>query len=134
MPHSLTRRSLLKASSLALTADVLSRHSLAMSSALTSEPQPLIHLNLNENNYGPSPRATLAVQRELAKISWYADGKAAETFTEQIADHERAHVNQIVLGEILGPLGLYLGTRGGPGGEFIYSTPGYLALIDSDAM
>jgi histidinol-phosphate/aromatic aminotransferase/cobyric acid decarboxylase-like protein len=40
---------------------------------------------------------------------------------------------QVVLGEILGLLGHYLGGRGGPGGEFIYSNPGYLALIDAAA-
>jgi len=28
-------------------------------------------------------------------------------------------------------LGLSLGSQGGPGGEFLYSTPGYLALIDA---
>jgi len=39
----------------------------------------------------------------------------------------------VVLGEILGFLGLYLAGQGGPGGEFIYSTPGYLALIDAAA-
>jgi Aminotransferase class I and II len=33
---------------------------------------------------------------------------------------------QIVLGEILGALGLYLSNQGGPGG----SKPGYLALVD----
>jgi histidinol-phosphate aminotransferase len=38
-----------------------------------------------------------------------------------------------VLGEILDLLGLFLGSAGGPGGEFVYSTPGYLALIDAAA-
>jgi histidinol-phosphate aminotransferase len=38
-----------------------------------------------------------------------------------------------VLGEILDLLGLFLGSSGGPGGEFLYSTPGYLALIDAAA-
>jgi histidinol-phosphate aminotransferase len=38
-----------------------------------------------------------------------------------------------VLGEILGLLGIYLASEGGPGSEFLYSTPGYLALIDAAA-
>jgi histidinol-phosphate aminotransferase len=38
-----------------------------------------------------------------------------------------------VLGEILDLLGLFLGSSGSPGGEFLYSTPGYLALIDAAA-
>jgi hypothetical protein len=48
---------------------------------------------------------------------------------EQIAAYERVSNQQIVLGDILGALGTYLGSQGGPGGEFIYSTPGYLALV-----
>ena len=31
-------------------------------------------------------------------------------------------------------LGSFLGSSGGPGGEFLYSTPGYLALIDAAAL
>jgi len=42
-------------------------------------------------------------------------------------------VEQVVLGEILDLLGLFLGSSGGPGGEFLYSTPGYLALINAAA-
>ena len=38
-----------------------------------------------------------------------------------------------MLGEILDLLGLFLGSSGSPGGEFLYSTPGYLALIDAAA-
>jgi hypothetical protein len=43
-------------------------------------------------------------------------------------------VLQVVLGEILDLLGSFLGSSGGPGGEFLYSTPGYLALIDAAAL
>jgi histidinol-phosphate aminotransferase len=39
----------------------------------------------------------------------------------------------MILGEILEPLGTHLSLQGGPGGEFIYSDPGYTALIDSAA-
>ena len=38
-----------------------------------------------------------------------------------------------MLGEILEPLGTHLSLQGGAGGEFIYSEPGYTALIDSAA-
>src|SRR6202030_2939866 len=47
--------------------------------------------------------------------------------------YEQVPVEQVILGEILEFLGLYLGSQGGPGGEFIYSTPGFLALIDAAA-
>lgn len=52
---------------------------------------------------------------------------------EQIATYEQVDTEQIVLGETLSALGLYLGGKGGPRGEFIYSAPGYLALIDAAA-
>jgi histidinol-phosphate aminotransferase len=38
-----------------------------------------------------------------------------------------------VIGEILDSLGLYLSAHDGPGGEFIYSEPGYTALVDAVA-
>jgi len=96
-----------------------------------SQDRKLIHLNLNENAFGPSPRVAQAIQSELSHVSRYTDEGAARAFAEQIAAYERVSVDQIVLGEILGALGLYLGSKGGPGGEFVYSTPGYLALIDA---
>ena len=54
-------------------------------------------------------------------------------FTGSIAAHENIAAEQIVLGEILDVLGLYLSAHGGPGGEFIYSEPGYTALVDAVA-
>jgi histidinol-phosphate aminotransferase len=48
-----------------------------------------------------------------------------------IAAKEGVSQEQIILGEILEPLGTYLSLQGGPGAEFIYSDPGYTALIDS---
>jgi histidinol-phosphate aminotransferase len=90
-----------------------------------------IRLNLNENAYGPSSLALQAIQRELSRISRYGEPKAAQELTEQIAAYEKLPVEQVLLGEILGVLGPHLGGQGGPGGEFIYSTPGYLALVDA---
>jgi histidinol-phosphate aminotransferase len=92
-----------------------------------------IHLNLNENAFGASSSVVPAIQREFPLLSRYADVALAQAFTEQIAACEHVPVEQVILGEILGALGLYLGSQGGPGGEFVYSTPGYLALIDSAA-
>jgi histidinol-phosphate aminotransferase len=93
----------------------------------------LIRLNLNENALGPSPNVEPAIRRELPLLSRYADDPAAQLLAQEIAAYERVPVDQVVLGEILDALGLYLGSHGGPGGEFIYSTPGYLALIESAA-
>ncbi len=125
-----TRRSLLKGSGLVLTAEVLPA---SLFAAPASPQTDTIHLNLNENAYGASLQVRMAIERELSRISRYADADAARELTEQIAAHERVAPEQIVLGEILAALGLYLGSQGRPGGEFLYSTPGYLALIDAAA-
>jgi histidinol-phosphate aminotransferase len=68
---------------------------------------------------------------ELGRLNRYADAPLARQLAEQIAEYEHVPVEQVVLGEILDLLGLFLGSSGGPGGEFLYSTPGYLALIDA---
>jgi histidinol-phosphate aminotransferase len=131
MSSTLTRRSLLKTSGMAIGASLFSAPAIAAPAAGGAEK--LIHLNLNENAFGPSLNVASAIQLELPKLSRYADAHAAQAFTEQIAAYERVQVEQVILGEILGALGLYLGSQGGPGGEFIYSTPGYLALVDAAA-
>jgi histidinol-phosphate aminotransferase len=127
--ESLTRRSLLKISGLAVAMGLLPANGRA--SSIEPPQGDLVHLNLNENAFGPSPKVRPAIEREFVRLSRYGDGKAAEELTEQVAAYERVDPDQVVLGEILGALGLYLGSEGGPGGEFVYSTPGYLALIDS---
>jgi histidinol-phosphate aminotransferase len=131
MSSILTRRCLIKTSGLAMGASLLPASAHAAGSAGDRNPQRLIHLNLNENAFGPSPSVEDALRRDFDRLSRYADGAAAQAFAEQIATYERVPVEQVVLGEILGALGLYLGSKGGPGGQFIYSTPGYLALIDA---
>lgn len=57
-----------------------------------------IHLNLNENAWGPSPRVTQALQREFPRLSRYADAALGQPFLEQIAAYERVSVEQIVPG------------------------------------
>jgi histidinol-phosphate aminotransferase len=132
MQSHLTRRSLIKASGLALGVPFfLPTDAFAVNSEDPS--RNLIHLNLNENAFGSSSSIVPAIQKEFPRLSRYADAALAQAFAEQIAAYERIPVEQVVLGEILGALGLYLGSQGGPGGEFVYSTPGYLALIDSAA-
>jgi len=135
MAMKLSRRNLIKTSGLALGAGIVSPF-LASSEAVGATPSAatrLIRLSLNENPYGPSPRVGEAIQREFNRLDRYADTTAAQQLTEQIAAYERVPASQVVLGEILGLLGTYLAGEGGPGSEFVYSTPGYLALIDAAA-
>jgi histidinol-phosphate aminotransferase len=91
---------------------------------------PLARLSLNENPYGPAPGVTTALQREFSSLCRYT-GAEYDALVAAIAAKEGIPAQQIILGEILEPLGTYLSLQGGPGGEFIYSDPGYTALIDS---
>jgi histidinol-phosphate aminotransferase len=131
MSSILTRRCLIETSGLAMGASLLPAGAHAARSAGNRNPQRLIHLNLNENAFGSSPSVEDAIRRNFDRLSRYVDVATAQAFAEQIAAYERVPVEQVVLGEIPGALGIYLGSEGGPGGQFIYSTPGYLALIDA---
>jgi len=90
----------------------------------------LARLSLNENPYGPSPAVVAAIQREFSNLCRYTDAEY-DGLVGLIAAREGVPKEQIVLGEILEPLGTYLSLQAGPGGEFIYSDPGYTALIDA---
>jgi histidinol-phosphate aminotransferase len=136
MSNDFTRRDLLKSSGFILGAGVLVPQLVFAEVSKpkpSSKEEPLVRLSLNENPYGPSPKVAQAVQLEFGRLSRYADTPLARQFAEQIAEYEHIPVEQVVLGEILDLLGLFLGSSGGPGGEFLYSTPGYLALIDAAA-
>ncbi len=136
MPMGPSRRSLLKRSGAVFGASVIASQIPGASRVpqhAESSSSRLVRLSFNENPYGPSPEVADAMQREFDRLNRYADSGAAQHLTEQIASYEHVPVEQVILGEILGFLGLYLGSQGGPGGEFIYSTPGYLALIDAAA-
>jgi histidinol-phosphate aminotransferase len=89
-----------------------------------------IRLSLNENPFGPSPRALQAIKAHLEGLSRYTGNELTE-LTDTIAARESIEAQHIVLGEILDVLGLYLSAHGGPGGEFVYSEPGYTALVDA---
>jgi histidinol-phosphate aminotransferase len=136
MSNDFTRRELLKSSGFILGAGVLAPQLVfaeVSKPTSSSRTEPLIRLSLNENPYGPSPNVARGLQLEFGRLSRYADTPLARQLTEQIAEYEHIPVEQVVLGEILDLLGLFLGSSGGPGGEFLYSTPGYLALIDAAA-
>ena len=101
--------------------------------AAASKPGPgRIRLSLNENPFGPSPLALQAIKAHLADLSRYA-GEEVTELTKTIAEREGIATEQIILGEVLDVLGLYLSANGGPGGEFIYSEPGYAALVNAVA-
>ena len=89
-----------------------------------------MRLSLNENPYGPAPNVDLALQHEFPNLCRYT-GVEYDVLVDAIAAKERVPKEQVILGEILEPLGTYLSLQGGPGGEFIYSDPTYMALIDS---
>jgi histidinol-phosphate aminotransferase len=95
--------------------------------------QPILaRLGLNENPFGPSPAAMIAVQDALGKLYRYVDDDA-DLLTPVIAERENVAADQIVLGDVLEALGLQLAKEGPSGGEFIYSAPGYTALVDAAA-
>jgi histidinol-phosphate aminotransferase len=71
-----------------------------------------------------------ALQREFSNLCRYT-GAEYDALIDLIAAREHVSKDHIILGEILEPLGTYLSLQGGPGGEFIYSDPGYTALIDA---
>jgi len=99
--------------------------------ASASFAQPA-RLTLNENPFGPSPRVIEAIQRDLGGLARYTGDETSELLS-LIAAKEGVDPGQIVLGEILQPLGLALSVTAGPGGEFIYSVPGYPALVNAAA-
>lgn len=127
--NTITRREYLAVSSVALGGLPL----LPTPARATSSPSPssLIRLSLNENPLGPARSAAEEIRKEMGRVCRYPDG--ADQLTRTIAGKERVPEEQIVLGEILAPLGRYLASTGPNGGEFLYSAPGYTALVDAVA-
>lgn len=120
---------------------ILSRREwLALSATVAAAPAlaataqaPRLRLSLNENAWGPSPRVGPAIARAAAGIERYVERDEVDALTRQIATLERVDPAQVVIGEVLEPLGLYLARQRPGGGEIVYSAPGYTALIDSAA-
>ena len=99
-------------------------------SATPANKGGIARLSLNENPLGPAPGVIAALDRERVNLCRYT-GKELDALLTGIAAKEDIPREQIILGEILEPLGTYLSLQGGPGGEFVYSDPGYTALIDT---
>lgn len=100
---------------------------------LTSDaPVETARLSLNESPFGPAGGVAESLFKEIPNLARYAaeDGAA---FVQKVAAHEGVETGQIIPGEILDLLGIHLGIKGGPGGEFIYSVPGYPALVNAAA-
>lgn len=87
-------------------------------------------LSLNESAAGPSPAVGRAIAAHLDRLNRYVDQTEVDALAAQIARLEGVGPEQIILGEVLEPLGLHLASGSG-GGTFVYSTPGYTALIDA---
>lgn len=125
------RRDWLRVLALSFAALAEPRRLLGKDAATLPVPgKTLIRLSLNENPYGPSPSVLAALQREFTQLFRYC-GVEVDALLKAIAAREGVSEQHIILGEILEPLGTYLSLEGGPGGEVVYSDPGYTALIDS---
>nr|WP_067058538.1 histidinol-phosphate transaminase [Mucilaginibacter sp. L294] len=94
--------------------------------------QAQTQLSLNENPFGPSPAVNAAITKALPNSFRYT-GQEGDELVSAIARHEGVDKDQIIPGDVLAQLGIYLGVKGGKGGEFIYSVPGYPALVDAAA-
>lgn len=131
-----SRRRWLQAGGLGVAAAVLAP---AAAAARAGSPAPggaapagPIRLDLNESSYGPSPRVATAVQRALADLPRYVTAAQADALQRQIAALEGVAPEQVIIGEVLEALGQHLAIDQG-GGEFVYSVPGYGALVDAAA-
>jgi len=91
-----------------------------------------IRLSLNENAWGPSPTVEPAIRAAIGRVNRYVEGEQ-NALIEQIAALENVSPDQIVLGEVLAPLGLQLALKGGPASRFVYSAPGYAGFTDAAA-
>jgi histidinol-phosphate aminotransferase len=100
--------------------------------AKPNPPPAIARLSLNESPFGPSSLALAAISRVGRQVARYTGQEAVE-LVRQIAAYEGVPSEHIVLGEVLEPLGLQLGLNGGPGGELVYSVPGYNALVEAAA-
>ena len=93
-------------------------------------PSP-VQLSLNENPFGPSPRAIAAMQQELPRVHRYPFNKTPE-LVKLIADREGVPGDHILLGvgsgEILETYGVYLGRQHG---EVITVSPGYMQMTQA---
>jgi histidinol-phosphate aminotransferase len=89
----------------------------------------LVRLSGNENPFGPSQAATMAMMQALEKSFRYAFAET-QVLVKQIAELEGVPTDHIVMGvgsgEILETFGVYLGQQKG---EVITVAPGYLQMV-----
>lgn len=120
------RRGVLAGASLALPG-------IAVAGSGTAPADDRGRLSLNESADAPSPAVARAIAANLGRLNRYVDQAEVDSLIRRIARLERVEPGQVVIGEVLEPLGLQL-AAGRPGGaEFVYSAPGYTALIDASA-
>ncbi|PZU71537.1 MAG: aspartate aminotransferase [Brevundimonas sp.] len=91
-----------------------------------------LQLGLNENPWGPSPRVAPAVRAALGQVKRYVEDEAA-AFERQVAAFEGVTPDQVVVGEVLAPLGLHLALAAGSASRFVHSAPGYAGFTDPAA-
>jgi histidinol-phosphate aminotransferase len=125
---SVSRRELLSASALLLGGPGFAVRAAADKSP--ADPGPLV-LCWNENPYGPSPAARLAVSHAIAHGCRYPSEAEMNDLLAAIARQEGMGVEHIVTGsgsgELLCALGLLCGRDGG---EIIAAEPAYAELTD----
>ena len=123
---SLSRRDLLTASALLLAGPAGALRAADHRAAAGGKP---IVLCWNENPYGPSPAARLAVSRAIADGCRYPDDDEVDALEGALAAHEKIDADSIVTGtgsgELLRALGLLYG---GDGAEIICAAPTYEEL------
>src|SRR5437763_7458518 len=123
---SLSRRDLITASALLLAGPAGALRAADPGAAAGGKP---IVLCWNENPYGPSPAARLAVSRAIADGCRYPDDDEVDALEDALAAHEKIDADSIVTGtgsgELLRALGLLYG---GDGAEIICAAPTYEEL------
>jgi histidinol-phosphate aminotransferase len=120
----------LTSAAVAALAPVAGSAAAAAPSAAADTAPDLLRLDLNESSYGPSPRVGPAVQRALVEAPRYVSAAQLQALQVQIATLEGVAPEQVIVGEVLEALGQHLALSQGAGG-FIYSVPGYGALVDA---
>jgi len=137
LPSDPSRRRWLQGATVALAAAALAPRGaqaapLAAAPVIPADATPPLRLNLNESSYGPSPRVATAINDALGQLPRYVTAAQAQALQQQIAALEKIEPEQVILGEVLEALGQHLAITQG-GGEFVYSVPGYGALVDAAA-
>lgn len=123
-----TRRDWLAASGIALAAAAVPGCCNAQTTGAAA-----VRLNLNESAFGPAPGVAKAIESQLGNIARYVEQDEVDALARQIAAIEGVTSDQVVIGEVLEPLGLYLARQRPGGGNVVYSAPGYTALVDAAA-